>query len=135
MTNYIVRVVTQWVAITHTFTWSFDLLGMWIIKNTISSVPRATSPLNLVEWSLMMRCCYPLSHATFCSFGYMTNLSVQSRHVIFKGTFPENFWSDGKHYMFISKSCMTIKLVRMVTYYELLLPTWSCDLLIFWSRD
>ena len=30
---------------------------------------------------------------------------------------------------------MTIKLVRMDTHDDLLLPTQSCDLLIFWSRD
>ena len=30
---------------------------------------------------------------------------------------------------------MTIKLGRMVTYYNLGLPTQLCDLLIYWSRD
>ena len=56
----------------------------------------------------------------------------------FKGTFPENsniFETNIKQYIFISQSCMTIKLVRMDTCDNFLLPTQPCDLLIFQSHD
>ena len=54
-----------------------------------------------------------------------------------KGTFKISsiFETNWKRYIFTSKSCMTIKLGRVVTYGNFLLLTQSCNLLIFWSRD
>ena len=41
-----------------------------VIENIISSVSKVVWLLNLLEWRLLMTCCYLQNHVTFWSFGH-----------------------------------------------------------------